>query len=99
MKHKDARRLDKLVKKAGTVIGTRLDSLGAVVERCTQKKVEDILKYTDHPLHKIFVDQRNSGSGRLISLRRMTERFKRSFIPAAIRLYNSLSNGRVDLCN
>ncbi len=94
IKHKDARRLDKLVERAGSVIGTRLDSWGAVVEWCTQKKVEAILNYTDHPLHNIFTDQRNSGTGRLISLLCRTERYRRSFIPMAIRLYNSLANGR-----
>ncbi len=35
IKHKDVRRLDKLVERAGSVTGTRLDSLGSVVERCT----------------------------------------------------------------
>ncbi len=84
VKHKDARRLDKLVERAGSVIGTRLDSLEAVVERRTQKKVEAILNYTDPPLHNIFMDQRNSDSGQLIFLRCRTERYRRSFIPADI---------------
>ena len=38
-KHRDAKRLDKLLKRAGTVIGVRLDSLEDVVERCIVKKV------------------------------------------------------------
>ena len=42
IKHKDARRLDKLVKRAGTVIGVRLDSLEDVVERCIEKKIEAV---------------------------------------------------------
>ena len=74
IKHKDARRLDKLVKRAGTVIGVMLDSLEDVVERCIEKKVEVILNNTDHPLHDIFMDQRNNGGGRLLSLRCRTER-------------------------
>ena len=41
-----------------------------------------------HPLHNTIVDHRG-GSGRLLSLRCRTERFKRSFAPAAIRLSNS----------
>ncbi len=94
VKHKDARRLDKLAERAGSVIGSRLDSLEAVVERRTQKKVEVILNYTDPPLHNIFMDQRNSNSGQLISLRCRTERYRRSFIPTAISLYNSLAIGR-----
>lgn len=33
IKHKNAKQLDKLVERAGFVFGTRLDTLGAVVER------------------------------------------------------------------
>lgn len=38
MTHKDARRIDKLVKKAGVGIGRTVHSLGIVMERCTEKK-------------------------------------------------------------
>lgn len=93
LKQKDKRRLEKLVKRASSVVGSSLDSLEAVVERYTQKKVEAIIRHTDHPLH-IILDQRNSSSGRLTSLRCRTERYRRSFLPAAIRVYNSLIYGR-----
>ncbi len=93
IKHKDARRLEKLVKRAGSD-WNQVGFTGGCVERYTQKKVEAILNYSDHPLHNIFMDRRNSGSGRLISLHCRTERYRRSFIPTAIRLYNSLANSR-----
>lgn len=38
MTHKDAKRIDKLVKKAGVVIGTTGHSLGIMMERCTENK-------------------------------------------------------------
>ncbi|MCI4375714.1 hypothetical protein PGIGA_G00113330 [Pangasianodon gigas] len=91
---KDARRVDKLVQKASSVTGMRFESLEAVVERCTQKKLEAILEYPDHPLHNTLMDQRSSCSGRLTSVRCRTERYRSSFIPTAIRLYNTLANGR-----
>lgn len=88
IRHRDARRLDRLVKRAGSVIGARLDTLEEVVERCTIKMFESIVNCPDHPLHNTIVDRRGS-SGRLLSLRCRTERFKRSFAPTAIRLSNS----------
>ena len=91
---KQAKRLDKLVKKAGSVIGVKMDSLEEVVERYTMRMVEAILNNMDHPLHNTLMDQRSSGGGRLLSLRCRTERYRRSFIPTAIRLFNSNANGR-----
>lgn len=35
----DSERLDELVKKAGSVVGRRLDSLGTVVERGSRSKL------------------------------------------------------------
>ena len=86
---KQARRLDRIVKKAGSVMGVRMDSLEDVVERSTMRMVEAILNNVDHPLHDTFEDQRSSSSHRLLSLHCRTERFRRSFVPAAIRLFNS----------
>ncbi|CAJ1050791.1 hypothetical protein NFI96_000077 [Xyrichtys novacula] len=94
IKHKDARRLNKLVKKAGSVVGLWLDSVEDVVERSTPRKVENILINMDHPLHNTLIDQRVNGGGQLLSLRCKTERFRRSFVPTAIRLYNSCVNSR-----
>jgi len=41
------------------------------------------------PLHSILAGQRSSCNVRLISLRCKTERFRRSFVATAIRLFNS----------
>ena len=82
------------MKKAGSVVGLKLDSVEDVVERSTLRKVETILKNMDHPLHNTLMDQRANGGGRLLSLRCRTERFRRSFVPTAIRLYNSYVNDR-----
>lgn len=41
--------LDKLVKKAGSVPGRRLDSLGTVAKRCALRKARAILDSVIHP--------------------------------------------------
>ena len=84
----------RLIKTAGSVIGVKMDSLGEVVERYTMKMMEAILNKMDHLLHNTLMDQRSSGGGRLLFLHCRTERYRRSFIPTAIRLFNSSANGR-----
>ena len=93
MTDRNSRRLDRLVKKASSVLGRSLDPLGAVVERRTRSIVQSILENDRHPLHSILEGQRSSNSWRLISLRCRTERFRRSFVPSAIRLHNTLIKG------
>ena len=93
MTERNIRRLDRLVKKASSVLGRSLDSLGTVVERRTCSTVQSILDNANHPLHTILEGQRSSNSGRLLSLRCRTERYRRSFVPTAIRLYNTLVKG------
>jgi len=54
-----------------------------------RSKLYSVLDNNRHPLHSILAGQRSSYSERLISLRCRTERFRRSFVPTAIRLFNS----------
>ena len=88
MGKKQAKRLGKnLLRRIGSVIGVKMDSLGEVVERYTMRMVEAILNNTDHPLHNTLMDQRsNTGEG-FLSLHWRTERYRRSFIATAIRLF------------
>jgi len=86
---KNCRRLDKLVKKASSVVGRILDPLNAVVEQWMRRKLYSVLENNKHPLHSNLAGQRSSCSERLISLHCRTERFRRSFVPTAIRLFNS----------
>ena len=57
---KNCWRLDKLVKKAGSV-GRRLDPLSAVVEQRMRRKLYSVLENSKHPLHSILAGQRGSG--------------------------------------
>ncbi|KAI3356695.1 hypothetical protein L3Q82_003380 [Scortum barcoo] len=94
LKKKDAARLDKLVRKAGSVVGTELDSLTSVAERRTLNRLLSIIDNPSHPLHSAISRQRSSFSDRLLSLSCSTDRLRRSFLPHAIRLYNTTRGER-----
>ena len=51
IKKGDAGRLDKLVRRAGSVVCLKLDPLGRVVERRTMEKMLAIMDNPSHPLH------------------------------------------------
>ena len=85
----DANRLNKLIRKASDVVGVELDSLAAVSDRRMLSKVRMILQHVSHPLHNALVEQRSTFSQRLIAPKCTTERHRKSFLPVAIKLYNS----------
>ena len=89
---KDAKRLNKLVKKAGSVLGERPDSLELVVERCTNNKSRAIMSNASHPLHSILKGQKSSRKDMFRSWSCNNNRFKNTFIPSAIRLFNSMAS-------
>jgi len=87
-------RLDKLIRRAGTVVGLKLDSLVTVAEKRTMDKLLDIIDNASHPLHPVFSEQRSLFSDRLLLPKCRTNRLNNSFVPQAIRLYNSSLGGR-----
>ena len=70
-------------------MGVKLDSLTAVSERRMLRKLHVILNFDSHPLHNVLIERRSSFSERLIPPRCTTERHRKSFLPVAIKLYNS----------
>ena len=85
----DSNRLDKLVRKASSVVGRALDPLGTVVERQRRRKFRSILGNPHHPLHHTLAGQAsNRRSGRFRSVRARGDRYLLSFIPTAIRMIN-----------
>ncbi|KAL2098435.1 hypothetical protein ACEWY4_007642 [Coilia grayii] len=86
---RDNGRLDRLVRKAGSVVGMELESLTTIAERRTLSRLHSILDNDRHPLHTIIINQRSLISDRLRSLSCRTDRLRRSFVPRAIQLYNS----------
>ncbi|KAI4896803.1 hypothetical protein NFI96_008132 [Prochilodus magdalenae] len=91
---RDAGRLDRLVKKAGSVLGLELESLTPLAERRALNKLLHIMDNVHHPLHTTIIRQRSSFSGRLLSQSCSTDRLRKSFVPQAIRLFNSSQYSR-----
>ncbi|TWW61360.1 hypothetical protein D4764_04G0000060 [Takifugu flavidus] len=90
IKAKDANRLNKLIKKAGSVVGCRLDDLDEVVRDRMVLKLRTIMDSPSHPLHNTVDKLRSSFSNRLLQPHCSKERYRKSFLPSAIKLYNSL---------
>ena len=88
MTARDRNRLYKLVRKCVSVLGRRVVSVGDLVEDRTRKMMKAIIRNRSHPLHDTVVAQQSSRSDRLLSVHCRTERYRRSFIPAAIGLHN-----------
>ncbi|TWW74395.1 hypothetical protein D4764_14G0003980 [Takifugu flavidus] len=86
---KDANRLNTLIKKAGSVVGCRLANLDEVVRDRMVLKLRTIMDNPSHPLHNTVDKLRSSFSSRLLQPRFSKERYRKSFLPSAIRLYNS----------
>uniref|UniRef100_A0A8C4X371 B30.2/SPRY domain-containing protein n=1 Tax=Erpetoichthys calabaricus TaxID=27687 RepID=A0A8C4X371_ERPCA len=93
IKRKDASRLDKLVRKASSMVGMELDSLTSVAERRALSRLLSIMENPLHPLNSIISRQRSSFSDRLLSLSCSTDRLRRSFLPQTMRLFNSTRGG------
>ncbi|KAI4873665.1 hypothetical protein NFI96_032777, partial [Prochilodus magdalenae] len=76
IKKRDEMRLDKLVRRAGSVVGVELDSVVKVAERRTLHKLLSIMDNDGHPLHTIIMDRRSKFSGRLLSQSCSTDRLR-----------------------
>ena len=82
-------RLDKIIKKAGGVVGRKQDDLQTMYNRLVKKKTTGILADRDHPLHIEFENRLIERSGRYAQPKGRTSRYTHSFIPTAIHSYNS----------
>ena len=85
----DLSRLEKLVRRAGSVVGMKLDPLVTVAERRTLNKLQGILDNTNHPLHTVISSQRSRLNDRLLLPKSRTNRLKNIFVSRAIKLFNS----------
>ena len=84
---------NKIIRKASSVLGVQLDSLVEVSERRMLCKLHSILDNNAHLLHLVLTASRSTFSNRLIPPWCNTERLRKSFLPVAIRLYNSSTSG------
>ena len=90
LRETDKNRLKKLTRTAGGIVGGPVKDLGAIYEQRTLKRARRILCDTKHPLHSVIAGQRSERgcSRRLRSLRARTDRYRLSFVPSAIRVFN-----------
>jgi hypothetical protein len=86
---RDVSKLNKIVRKASSTVGQSLDHFESLVEKRLASKTKIILGYPVHPLHDTLSGHRSNFSGRFTMPQCKTERFRRSFIPAAIKYLNS----------
>ncbi|KAI5098355.1 gastrula zinc finger protein XlCGF28.1-like [Silurus meridionalis] len=84
----DRKRLDKLIRKASSVLGIPLDTVQEVGERRMVAKLSSLLQNASHHLYETVTSLSSSFSDRLLHAKCLKERYRRSFLPAAIRLYN-----------
>ena len=88
----DRKRLDKLIKKASSVLGCPLETVEEVGERRITAKLSSMLDTDSHPLQHTLTALRSSLSDRMLHLKCVTEGIHRSFLPAAVRLFNENLN-------
>ncbi|KAK0143583.1 putative RNA-directed DNA polymerase from transposon X-element [Merluccius polli] len=93
-KKRDSGRLDRLVRKAGSVIAMELECITSITEKRTLNRLLAILDNECHPLHKILYKQKSIFSNRLLSMQCKTDRLRRTFVPMAIQLFNTSQKGK-----
>ena len=85
-------RLDKIIKKAGTVIGNTQRQVDLIYHDRLKNKLNHILTDNTHPLFQDLDDKRITRSGRLRPPVTRTKRYANSFIPQAVSLFNANFN-------
>ncbi|TWW61037.1 hypothetical protein D4764_05G0011270 [Takifugu flavidus] len=80
---RDRKRMDRLVRRASSVLGCPLDSVEVVGNGRMMVKLSSMLKNTSHPLQDTLTALGSSFSERLLHPRCVKERYRRSFLPAA----------------
>ena len=86
----EAKKLNNLVKKAGSVLGCSLDPVEVVGDGRMMTKLSSILSNIHHPLHGTVAALLSPLSSRLLHPNCKTERYRRSFLPSAV-LHNKKS--------
>ena len=75
----DSKKLNDLIRRAGSTLGTAIVSLEVVMERRMVQKLLSIMDNNTHPLHNLVSKQKSVFSGRLRQLSCRKDRFKNTF--------------------
>ena len=89
LKEHDKARLSRITKTASRLVGHPVAGLQSVFEDRAVRRLRAIQQDPTHPLWDELRSQTSDRSGRLISFKARTERFRQSFLPTVIRLANS----------
>ena len=84
----DRKRLDKLIKRASSVLSCPVDSVQVVGERRMIAKLSSMMENGSHPMQDTVTALSSPISDRLLHPKCKKERYHRSFLPAAVRLFN-----------
>ncbi len=82
------KKLQRIIKMASRVIGVDQTSAEDLYNELILRKMDQILTDTTHPLHPKFLRSTRLND-RLLQRPIRTVRYQKSFVPTAIRLYNS----------
>ena len=84
----DSGRLEKIVKKAGHVVEKPLDSFKISHEKRLYRKLMQMLNDPTHLMRHYFDSRHSNRSGRFLLPRTNTNRYKASFLPSALSVFN-----------
>ena len=85
----DVDKINRLIRKAGNIIGVDLDNFKLMLNFKTVNKMKCILKDISHPMFDNFKCLKSDKSDRYRVPKFRTKRYGNSFLPSAIRLFNS----------
>ena len=86
---RDRDRVEKFIRKASGVVGKRQETFTQRQEHRLLTKIQTILADMTHPLRPEVDKYKTDRSNRFRAPRTKTTRYRNSFIPSAIRIFNS----------
>ena len=81
VKTEDKNKINKLIRKAGSIIGAMPDPLEKILDMRMGKKLRGIMNNVNHPMKTVFNDLKSSFSDRLLMPTPISsEKFRKSFV-------------------
>ena len=77
---------DRVAKRVSRMTDIKQSCLTEIFEKCCLRKIESIMKDNNHPLMQFITFSKRSN--RIILIKANRERFRKSFLPYAVRLYS-----------
>ena len=86
---KDENKIDSIIKKVQKVTNVPLHTIKELYSMLVKKKINQINKKSDHPMKKEIRYSERENSNLVLYPKIRTERYRRSFIPSALRSLNN----------